>query len=259
MVQRRQSERQAAQAVAGFVSDPVPVTLEDGLILVVPPVDDAAVVQPILEDRYELNELDFVRATVHPGDTVVDLGAHIGVYTLRLAQLVGPYGHVIAIEPCRAHVDCLQRSTIVNQFDGWTEIIHAAAANVGGTAWLTHPSDEGSSAHCWLGETGDGERVTTIRIDDLVARAHFMKVDIEGAEGLALRGASGLLEASRPTLLVELHPHLLPIVSGETPASLIAWVNGIGYECRLLGAGRPGEPISDTPSNGVTSAVFLPK
>jgi hypothetical protein len=68
-----------------------------------------------------------------------------------------------------------------------------------------------------------------------------------------------MLERSRPTLLVELHPHLLPIVSGETPASLIAWTVSRHYECRLLGAGRPGALIADTPSNGVTSAVFLPK
>jgi hypothetical protein len=84
-------------------------------------------------------------------------------------------------------------------------------------------------------------------------------VDVEGAEGRALRGASRLLEHSRPTLLVELHPHLLPMVSGETPAALIAWMASLDYECRLLGAGRPGPRISDTLSNGVTSAVFLPK
>jgi hypothetical protein len=106
----------------------------------------------------------------------------------------------------------------------------------------------------------DGERTQTVAIDDVIDGAvRFIKVDVEGAEGRALRGANRLLERSRPTLLVELHPHLLPMVSGETPAALIAWMASLDYECRLLGAGRAGLRISDTPSNGVTSAVFLPK
>ncbi len=215
-----------------------------------------------LADRYELNELDFVRATVRPGDAVVDLGAHIGAYTLRLARLVGPSGRVTALEAGGAHVECLRRSVAANHLETWTDVLHAAASDVNGRAWLRHPSPESSSAHSWLGERTeeDGEQVATVRLDDVIeGPVQFVKVDIEGAEGLALRGASGTIERSRPTLLVELHPHLLPVVSGETPASLIAWIAALGYECRILGAGRPGAPISDTPSNGVTSAVFLPK
>jgi hypothetical protein len=58
-------------------------------------------------------------------------------------------------------------------------------------------------------------------------------------------------------LLVDLHPHLLTAVSGETPVSLIAGMARAGYECRFLGAGRPGDRITDTSSNAVTSVVFL--
>lgn len=260
MVQRRQPEREAAEAVTGFVSAAASHTLADGLILVAPGGD--AVVDAILEDGYELNELDFVRATVRTGDAVLDLGAHLGAYTLRLAQLVGSSGRVTAVEASAAHVAWLRQSIEANGFQRRTNVIHAAACNVAGTAWLRHPPGDSSSAHRWLGEDGavDAEPVTTICVDDVIDGAvQFIKVDVEGAEGLALRGAQRLLERSRPTLLVELHPHLLPVVSGESAGSLIAWVVSRGYECRLLGAGQPGEPISDTPSNGVTSAVFLPK
>jgi FkbM family methyltransferase len=243
------------------VNAPAAVTLADGLILHADR-GDAAVVEPILTDGYELNELDFVRATVRPGDAVVDLGAHIGAYTVRLARLVGPTGRVTAVEPCRAHLDCLRQSVSANGFDAWTDVVQAAASNVSGRAWLRHPPPGSSFAHCWLDEqeTGDGEPVRSFAVDDLIEGAvRFIKVDVEGAEGRALRGAREVLERSRPTLLVEMHPHLLPRVSGESPASLIAWVADIGYECRVLGAGRPGPRISDTPTNGVTSAVFLPK
>lgn len=259
MAQRRSRERQATQARDLGVSEPSAVTLADGLLLYAHD-GDAAVVEPILEDRYELNELDFVRATVRPGDVVVDLGAHIGAYTLRLARLAGSAGHVVAVEACAAHVACLRRSVTANRVAQWTDVVHAAASNRAGTVWLRHPAHSGSPAHGWIEAepSEEGEPVRAVRIDDLVPRAHFIKADVEGAEGLALRGAQQVLERSRPTLLVELHPHLLPLVSGETAASLIAWLCGFGYECRLLGAGRPTVEISDTPSHGVTSAVFLP-
>jgi FkbM family methyltransferase len=242
------------------VKPPAAVSLADGIVLFAPR-GDTAVVEPILEARYELNELDFVRATVRPGDAAIDLGAHIGAYTLRLARLVGPSGQVTAVEACEAHVDCLRHAVAANHVEAWTAVTHAAALNVSGSAWLRHPQGS-SSAHCWIGgrEAGDGESVDAIRLDDLIERPiQFIKVDVEGAEGLALQGASRTIERDRPTLLVELHPHLLPMVSGETPASLIAWLVALGYECRLLGAGRPGARISDTPSNAVSSVVFLPK
>lgn len=261
MVQRRPRERQAAQALASPVTVPAGVTLADGLI-VHADRGDVAVIEPILTDGYELNELDFVRATVRPGETVIDLGAHIGAYTLRLSRLVGPTGRVTALEPCRAHVEWLRRSVSANGFDAWTDVVQAAASHVSGRGWLRYPPSGSSTAHCRLDarETGDGEPVPTVAVDDLIAGdVHFIKVDVEGAEGRALRGATRVLERSRPTLLVELHPHLLPIVSGETPASLIAWMVSRDYECRLLGAGRPGALIADTPANGVASAVFLPK
>jgi len=260
VVRRRQRERQATQAGAGFVNAPAIVTL-DGLILHAER-GDTAVVEPILADHYELNELDFVRATVQPGDAVIDLGAHIGAYTLRLARLVGPTGHVTAVEPFGAHVDCLRLSLSANGFDAWTDVVQAAASNVSGRTWLRYPPASSSSAHCWMDDqqAGDGEPTRAVAIDDLIVGAvRFVKVDVEGAEGRALRGASRLLEHSRPTLLVELHPYLLPMVSGETPAALIAWMASFDYECRLLGAGRPGPLVWDTPSNAVASAAFLPK
>jgi FkbM family methyltransferase len=262
MVQRRPGPREVSKAGARVIAGvPEAWTLVDGLILWADGSDEA-IVRPIVEGRYELNELDFVRNVVRPGDTVVDVGAHLGAYTLRLAQLVESSGHVIAIEPSRAHVECLSRSVADNEFEAWTEVVRAAAADVPGRGLLRYPPRGSSTAHAWLApraDDADGEQVRTVRLDDLIDRlVRFIKVDVEGAEGLVLRGARAVLEASRPTLLVELHPHLLPLVSGETPASIITGMTAAGYECRLLGAGRPGPKISDTPSNAVTSAVFLP-
>jgi FkbM family methyltransferase len=234
--------------------------LPDGLTLW-GDLDDGAITRPIVEGRYELNELDFVARTVRPGDHVVDVGAHLGAYTLRLARAVGPQGHVTAIEPDRAHVEALRRSVLENGFRDRTTIVAAAAADAAGTARLRSPGAGSSSAHARIVSTDDhssGDSVPVVRIDDVIETpVQFVKMDVEGAEARALRGAWRVLASSRPVLLVELHPHLME-VSGDTPAGLIQWMAGLGYTCRLLGAGVATSAIHDTPSNHVTSVVFLP-
>lgn len=240
--------------------------LSDGLVLWADPTDEA-VSLPIIEDRYELNELELVSRTVHPGNHVVDLGAHVGAYTVRLASLVGPRGHVTALEPSIAHVEALAQSVAANLFEDRTTIVHAAASDARGEGWLRRPSPGSSSAHSRLASQGDVtssaevERVATIRVDDLsaIGPVSFIKVDVEGAEGLALRGATRVLATDRPIILAELHPRLMPLVGGDGPAALIAEMAALGYECRLLGAGVAGEPIEDTPTDNVTSVVFLPR
>ena len=62
-------------------------------------LSDHAIGINILRGRYELNELDFIRRTVRPGQHVVDCGAHIGYFAMHLAEAVGPAGSVTAFEP----------------------------------------------------------------------------------------------------------------------------------------------------------------
>ncbi len=241
--------------------------LSDGLVLWADATDEA-VSLPILENRYELNELDFLRRTIKPGDRVIDLGAHIGGYTLRLAALVGPNGRVTAVEASAAHAEALGRSIADNAFHDRAEVVHAAAADVSGQDRLHHPSS-GSSAHARLtvgsgGPAGDDEiveRIATIRVDELalVGPISFIKIDVEGSEGPALRGARGLLERDHPTVVVELHPSLSSRAGDDSPSGVIAWMATLGYECRVMGAGVAGTCIDDAPSNMVTSVVFLPR
>jgi FkbM family methyltransferase len=224
---------------------------------------DLAIGRPILEGRYELNELEFAARTVGPGDLVIDAGAHAGAYALRLARLVGPTGQVIAVEPHPEHARCLRRSVAANDLAQHVRIVDAAAGARRGTAWLRQPPEGSSSAHAFLTDAeppGDARRVNVMALDDLgLDRVSFIKIDVEGAESLVLRGAERTLRSSRPVLLVELHPHALPIVSRETAAGLIQRLAHAGYECRLLGAGVAGPLIDHAPSNGTTSVVFLPR
>jgi len=216
---------------------------------------------------YERNEADFIRRSVHQGDTAIDLGAHVGVHTTRLAALVGPAGSVIAIEPSPAHVVRLDAAVRAAGVADRVTVVTAAAGDSAGERSLLVSAPGQSSQHAWLAPPGHAtgplvvvEHVRIIRVDDVPRRGRvsFMKIDVEGAESLALAGATELLAADRPVLLVDLHPHLMPIVSGNSPRDLIARLSAFGYRCHLLGAGVPSTRIDDTPSTGVTPVVFLP-
>ena len=223
--------------------------------------------EAIRAGSYERNEADFIRRRVHHGDTAIDLGAHVGVHTTLLAGLVEPAGSVIAIEPSEAHVVRLDAAVRAAGVADRVTIVTAAAGAAAGERSLLVSAPGQASHHAWLTPPGRAtgalevvEHVGVVRVDDVPRRGRvsFMKIDVEGAESLALAGASALLASDRPVLLVDLHPHLMPIVSGESPGDLIARLRTFGYHCHLLGAGVPSSAIDDTPSTAVTPVVFLP-
>jgi hypothetical protein len=86
----------------------------------------------------------------------------------------------------------------------------------------------------------------------------FIKIDVEGAEPQALRGAARLLREDRPVVLSEVHPWQLKLVSGMTSAAFIAQLADLGYRCHLLGAGVLGHEVTDVQTSGVESVVFVP-
>lgn len=148
-------------------------------------------------ERWEPHATALVERYVSEGNTVVDVGAHIGYYTLLFAKLVGPAGQVIAFEPYPANHALLQRNVAENGHTNvvmWQQAVADApgrvAFHVGGADWGHHlygPQDA---------LTLD---VDVVKLDDAVppdAPVDFLKIDVEGAEAQAFRGMSELLRRS---------------------------------------------------------------
>ncbi len=229
-------------------------------------LSDHAIGINILRGRYELNELDFIRHTVQPGQHVVDCGAHIGYFAMHLAAAVGPNGSVTAFEPFEPNAECLERSIRENQFQERVRLVRAAVGAAPGSLPLVYAPNTVNTGGAFLQGRGDipgGHATRTVPVVALDALAlprpiSVIKADIEGAEPLAFRGADALLRADRPVILCELHPLQLDRVCNVTPARFIAEMRARGYRCHLLGAGVAGREIDDDPTSGVTSVVFLP-
>jgi hypothetical protein len=93
----------------------------------------------IIKGVYEPNEVDYVRRTVTAGQTVIDIGANIGFYTITLGSLVGPNGHVYAFEPLSRNSSLLARSIAENDYQDRVSLEEAAVGEHAGEMQLISP------------------------------------------------------------------------------------------------------------------------
>jgi len=179
------------------------------------------------------NVMRFLRRWVRPGFVACDIGANIGTYTVPLARLVGPSGHVISFEPNRPTYACLRQNIRQNRLANVT-LIRAAAGPESGTAGLVVTADNFGEVH--LAPPGGVEtaRVAVTTVDAEVARLRlhrvdFIKIDVEGFELAALRGATRTL-ANNANLVVQ--TEIVPSHSaryGFEVADLVAFFSAHGY------------------------------
>jgi FkbM family methyltransferase len=145
------------------------------------------------EDEAAFQEL------VQPGMTVLDVGANLGIYTILAAMRVGPAGAVHAFEPVPAVFACLERSIRLSGL-GQVRLNQAAVSDRAGTVPMYLGVGKDSDIHSLAPSDRRPDRVdvTTLTLDDYVRehridQVQVMKIDVEGAELPALRGATGLL------------------------------------------------------------------
>ncbi len=171
------------------------------------------------------------------GGVFVDVGANAGVFTLFAAGRVGGSGRVIAFEPSAREFGQLQRNVGLNGF-GQVELHRAAVAEVEGSLTLS-VAEDGHAGHNTIGSrfaaAGTGrvrtEEVPAVRLDDVLAgleRCDAIKLDIEGAELLALRGAVGVLKRLRPVLAIEINGASLE-ACGTGAAEVMGFLAAQGY------------------------------
>lgn len=174
-------------------------------------------------------ELDLVPYAVKEGDTVLDIGANFGLYSHHLSRAVGPRGKVYAFEPVPFTYKTLRRVARVLRLKN-VEIVPKGCGSEAGTVTFQVPlSPAGtlSAGMAFIGSRTDDHagRETQVRwtqtreipaeivvLDDFLPPLDdvtFVKIDVEGAEPFALRGAARLLDKHLPTVLIEINPWYL--------------------------------------------------
>ncbi|MHB8468720.1 MAG: FkbM family methyltransferase [Gaiellaceae bacterium] len=174
---------------------------------------------------------ELIRELLSAGDTFVDGGANIGLFTLVAAEAVGAAGRVIACEPSPETAEMLRSNVSLNGFV-WVSVHEAALAERPGREafWSFEPGAGLSSFAPEAVEGAQRREVDVTTLDELVAGApvRLVKLDLEGAELRALRGARRTLAHVRPDLLLEIEaPHLAR--QGGTVEALYALLDSAGY------------------------------
>ena len=193
-------------------------------------------------------ELALLRRLLKPGDTFVDAGANVGVYSLAAAAAVGPTGRVIACEPAPGTMRLLRHSVALNEAH-WVELHETALSDYQGKAEFVtfEPGSALSSFAPQRQWAGDSTTVAVTSLDELIGdRAPgvaLVKIDVEGAELQVARGAERLFSTRRPPVIVELEPEHLRRQGGDV-GEFEAFFTGLGYRAyRITEKGEAGAQI----------------
>ena len=189
---------------------------------------------------------EFVRR-IGPGMHVLDIGAHVGIFTLAAAKRVGANGRVYAFEPTPATADVLERHVAMNGWQDRVESVRAVVSDADGVVpFFTYRKSMAASLNREILEVMAPEHLETPaeRIDvpsvtlDSFCRSHeikpaVIKMDVEGAELLVLRGAREVLLKHRPSILCEIHPPQIKKVGGSLE-ELHTYLDTVGYRLTQL-------------------------
>jgi len=158
----------------------------------------------LLLSTYEQEQTGLFIEMVRAGDIIYDVGAHAGYYTLLASRLTGPGGSVHSFEPDEKNKIYLRKHVVANDASNVT-IVTKAVSEENGEAHFELGSGSGTGS---LSESGT-LTVETVSLDsysaELGIRPDLMKIDVEGAELMVLRGAMRILESARPTIILSTH------------------------------------------------------
>lgn len=202
--------------------------------------------EDMLAGRFDAEIYDAIgQALPAHGGIIWDVGAHIGFHTLGFATLLGPAGRVVGFEPNPSNCERLQQNLERNpDLAARIEIYRCALSDREGDCVfaLSHDIDSGASSMSFLDGTASSvdpamsarwdRIVVPVRTADALGRdrlprPNVVKIDVEGAELLVLRGAVETMKSSRATMIVETH-------CASAVFQVNAWFETQGYKVRLL-------------------------
>lgn len=187
----------------------------------------------VLTGQHEQWETPIFSGFLAPGMTVVDVGAHVGYYTLLAAKLVGPTGRVYAFEPNPENYALLTQNLRTNGYPDVTAVNCAVTDGDGEAELFVDPLNSGGGR---LQAPGHSTVHYRVRATSLDAALHhelgmidLLKLDVEGSEPLVYDGMQTLLRQDRiARIMMELFPDALH-EAGRSPQELLDGFTRYGF------------------------------
>lgn len=196
---------------------------------------DPAISGAITLGVYEKNESRFFREKVKEGMVVIDIGANVGYYTVMFAKLVGPFGRVISFEPGPENFYFLKKTIKINKFNNVEPYDFALSNKTGRGKLFLCESNKGDHRIYNPDNTRESIDISITTLDNFLAEkkvenVDLIKMDIQGAEGMALNGMKDTLTQNKKiSLIIEFWPQGL-LKSGTEPISLLNEIRGLGFK-----------------------------
>jgi FkbM family methyltransferase len=160
---------------------------------------------------YEPETVKYLRSNLSPKQTFIDVGAHIGLFTVVGAQVVGAGGKVISFEPTEVTRQVLAEVVRINGLSRIVSIRGEAVSSIVGEAEFYEEGDKLSVTNSLIKNQTTSRKavVPTTTLDELVSANQIapncIKIDVEGAELDVLRGARDTISKFRPKIRLSVH------------------------------------------------------
>jgi len=219
----------------------------------------------VRERYYEPHVTREMQRILRPGYVFLDIGANIGYFCLLAASIVGDSGKVVGFEPNPDNCELLKLSIEINGFRNISLHANAVAERaqtllleVGGSNGRIMPAPsqmaDDISTHANVQNVatqGYGYfLVQAVAVDEVlqdVEQLHVVKMDIEGAEPLALKGMLRIIQKHHPVIFTEFSPSFIERTSKTAPEAYLDDLRSLGYDIFAI---EP-EAISPAPLSNV--------
>jgi len=223
-----------------FLGDRVLCWTHRGQRIYLVPQDVDLTPRILLNGTWELQIEETMLRFVRPGDTVIDLGANIGYYTIILCVAVAPEGKVYAFEAHPDLVRLIKATMYINGLSHLVELHCCAVSDRPGTLSLAlSPDHYGSGNVVPPGFIPTYDENYPNRLDvpavtldatlaDRIPAVDLLHMDIEGSEPLALRGAQTLIERS-PRIKIVTEWSVGMMAARTDVGAYVSWLQGLGF------------------------------
>lgn len=207
-------------------------------------------------ETYEVEVFHHLCSRIRPGDSIVEIGGYIGLYTIPMAKLVGPVGKITVLEPEPKNLRALKSHLKMNGISN-VKLIRVAAGDREGD--INFAVDAFSSSHV---EMRGKQKVKIMKLDSILIqeKVDILKIDTEGYEAHVLRGAVNLLQnvdRCPRAIYIEVHPMFWPRYGTDDHDILdMLWTSGYGVYFpdgqRVESVTKYGEIIAFKEKQGVS-------
>ncbi|WP_306002623.1 FkbM family methyltransferase [Brevundimonas sp. C43] len=205
-----------------------------GPFVYVDPLEESVCPHLIAQGTWEAWIAKVVLDLLQPGDKVVEVGGHVGFYTLLMAQKVGPQGSVLTFEANPRLAALATRSVRFNGYSPWVRIVRQAVSDTEGWIKFSVSRQYGGGGHVYvlddaLGDDTQVLEVESVRLDSLgLSNIRLLRIDAEGSEPLILAGAKTLLQ--QPDIVLCIEWDVIQMRSRQDPQILVDQLVGCGFK-----------------------------